>query len=123
LEIYFLIVSSPVLGIVRTIVASEPHSSLWASKTKRFGLPYWALSIFLNVAITVCIVTKLFITRKLLRETMGPEYGRAYTGVAAMLIESAAPYALVGVILLVLYGLGDTAMNLFIPVYCQVQVS
>jgi hypothetical protein len=108
---------------MRTTAAAELQSSLWASKAKRFGLPYWALLIFLNVAITVSIVTKLYLTRKKLRETMGSGYGKTYTGVAAMLVESAAPYAVISIILIVLYGFGDTAMNLFIPVYCQVQVS
>jgi len=116
-----MLITSITLAILRTIAAAQPLSSLWAASAERFGLPYWAISMTLNVVVTVLIIGRLFWARKQLRETMGPSYGTMYTGVAAMLIESAVPYAIISFILIVLYGIGNTANVLFVPLYCQVQ--
>jgi hypothetical protein len=110
------------LAILRTAAAGQPEGSLWAPTVKRFGLPYWALSMTLNLLVTILIVGRIFWARKRLRALLGPNYGKTYTGIAAMLIESAAPYALVSFVLIVLYGIGNIANVLFVPVYCQVQV-
>ena len=41
------------------------------------------------------------------RESMGDENAKLYTGVAAILIESAAPYSIAGLIFLIPYARGN----------------
>jgi len=53
---------------------------------------------------------------------MGDTHGREYTSIAAMLVESALPTALVSLVLIALYAQGNTAMTLFFPLLPQVQV-
>ncbi|KAF4615834.1 hypothetical protein D9613_012372 [Agrocybe pediades] len=115
------LIASTVMSVLRTIAASRPASSLFAQNAVRFGLPYWALSLSLNMLVTLLIVTRLWLARRQVAMFAEPEQLTIYTGVAAMVIESALPYAVVSLILVILYGKGNTAELLFIPLLPHIQ--
>ena len=52
------------------------------------------------------IVLRLTMLARTVRETMGDSAARLYTGVAALMVESAAPYAAMGIMFLIPYALG-----------------
>jgi hypothetical protein len=56
-------------------------------------------------------------------KALGKNHGRLYLGVATILFESSLPYGIVSFILIVLYGIQNTAALLFIPLFEQVEVS
>ncbi|EMD34961.1 hypothetical protein CERSUDRAFT_116481 [Gelatoporia subvermispora B] len=113
--------ASTVLSVLSTFQAALPNSSLWANNTLDFSVPFWSLSMSLNILLTILLVTRLLYMRRRIIATLGRQYGQMYTGIAAMIVESALPYALVSFIFVVLYGLNNTAANLFIPLVSQVQ--
>jgi len=110
------------MGIFRTTAAAQPSSSLIAATAVKFGIPYWSLSMALNIIVTMLIVGRLWYARQRIRKSMGEQHGRTYTGVAALVIESAAPYAIASFILVILYGIKDTGFILLLPTFPQVQV-
>ena len=111
------------MSILRTIAAAQPASSLFSHNAVRFGLPYWALSMSLNILVTTMIVVRLWMARQSIKSVVDREQLSTYTGVSAMLVESALPYAVISLILIILYGRGNTAEILFIPLLPHVQVS
>ncbi|KAF9553477.1 hypothetical protein CPC08DRAFT_645613, partial [Agrocybe pediades] len=111
------LIASTVMSVLRTIAASQPASSLFAQRAVRFGLPYWSLSLSLNMLVTLLIITRLWLARRQVAGFSEPEQLSIYTGIAAMLVESALPY----LILLILYGKGNTAETLFLPLLVHVQ--
>ena len=76
----------------------------------------------LNMLVTTIIIARLLLARRKIRSIMGDRHGREYTSVAAMLVESALPTALISLVLIALYAQGNTAMTLFFPLLPQVQV-
>jgi hypothetical protein len=64
-------------------------------------VPWVSLSVSLNVLVTTLICFRLLRMRSLTREVLAPELSRTYTSVAAMLIESAAPFTALGIGLVV----------------------
>ena len=110
------------MSCLQAIAASQPASSLWAANTVKFGLPYFSLTMTLNMLVTTIIITRLLLARRKIRSIMGDTHGHEYTSVAAMLVESALPTALVSLVLIALYAQGNTAMTLFFPLLPQVQV-
>ena len=76
----------------------------------------------LNMLVTTIIITLLLLARRKIHSIMGDTHGCEYTSVAAMLVESALPMALVSLVLIALYAQGNTAMTLFFPLLPQVQV-
>jgi hypothetical protein len=61
------------------------------------GVPWISLSVGLNILVTSMICFRLLRMRAVLREALAPEMARAYTNIAAMLVESAAPISILGI--------------------------
>ncbi|EMD39076.1 hypothetical protein CERSUDRAFT_47914, partial [Gelatoporia subvermispora B] len=101
--------------------AALPGDSLWSQNTFDFSMLYWSMSMSLNIILTATLVSRLLWMRRQIVQVLGPQHSRTYTSIAAMIVESALPYALVSFVFVVLYGLQDTAFNLFLPVLTQVE--
>ena len=71
------------------------------SGTLRGGIPWVSLSVGLNVVVTSMICFRLLRMRALLRQELGPEMSRMYTNIAAMVVESSAPFSILGIGVLV----------------------
>lgn len=56
------------------------------------------------------------------RSTVGPQYGRTYTSIATMILESALPNALISFVFIVLYATHNPAANLLLPLQVQANV-
>ena len=56
----------------------------------------------LNVIVTSMICFRLLRMRALAREVLTPETSKMYTSIAAMLIESAAPFTILGIVVVVI---------------------
>ena len=113
------------MSIMVIFQASRPNASLWTSTTVQFTLPYFAISISLNVSLTLLLVGRLFHMSYNLRKTMGKnsEHGKAYISIATMLIESAAPYAIAAIVFIITYARNSNVQNLVLPVLAQIMVS
>jgi hypothetical protein len=111
-----------VLGALFVVQAAQPNSSLWAHTTLNFSVPYFSISMGLNVLPTSMLVTRLFHMRHKIVKALGSRHGKTYTNIAAMILESATPYGIISFIFLVLYTTNNTAALLFIPLLVQVQV-
>jgi hypothetical protein len=61
--------------------------------------PFVALSVALNISLTLAIVGRLYYLRKRIA-VLGPEHGKTYTTLASMFFESGALYSIMGIIYL-----------------------
>ncbi|KAJ8519043.1 hypothetical protein ONZ45_g3971 [Pleurotus djamor] len=113
--------ASTALSVCVAIQAAKPHSSLWAGKTFDYGVPFWSISMTLNILLTVLLVARLLYARHKIRSALGPTYGQTYTDIVAITIEAALPYALVCLVFIILYAMKNTAEILFNPMMLQVQ--
>ncbi|CAL1697306.1 unnamed protein product [Somion occarium] len=109
------------MGILTTVQAAEPQSSLWADGTLNFSVPYFSLSMALNIFLTILLVSRLMYMRHKITSTLGAQYGKTYTGIATMVLESALPYGLTSLVFIVLYAIHNTAANLLLPLLVQVE--
>jgi len=93
-----------VLAIIQLVVSGKPGGNFFNGKTIDFGTPYYTLTIVLNIVITTLICLRLFYFSRRIKHILGPDGAKTYTGIAAILIESAAPYSLVGLMFLIPYA-------------------
>ncbi|KAI0362156.1 hypothetical protein OH77DRAFT_25099 [Trametes cingulata] len=114
-------IASIVLSVFTVVAAARPTSSLWAATTLKVALPYWALTMSLNATLSVLLISRLAWLRGKVDAALGADHARVYTSVLAITIESALLYGIVSFIFVVLYGLQNTAENLFIPLLVQVE--
>ncbi|TDL29699.1 hypothetical protein BD410DRAFT_833964 [Rickenella mellea] len=108
------------MSILTIFQSAQPGASLWTHTTVSFAVPYWSLSLSLNLVVTLLITTRLLMMRSKVIEVLGPEHSKTYTSVAAMMIESAAPYSVTGLIFIICYARNSFVQNLVLPVLGQI---
>lgn len=105
------------MAILQIITSAAPNGNFFGDKAISFGTPYYTLSIAVNVLSTSLICGRIFYTTRTMEEALGKENVKVYNGVIAILIESAAPYALIGFMTIIPYGLGEDVSIAFGQVY------
>jgi hypothetical protein len=116
--------SPEAMGIITLYLASQPNSSLWHGITVNFGLPYFTISVGLNVLLTLMISVRLILHSRNIRGAMGSTTGVSslYRTIVTMLIESSALYAVTSLLFIGPYAAHNYASDIFLPILSQVQV-
>jgi hypothetical protein len=112
------------MGIVFIYQTSQPDSSIWNSVAINFGLPYFSISIALNILLTLMIVTRLVLHNRNVRSAMGapPGISGLYMAAVTMLIESSALYAVNSLLFIGPWAATSHAADLFLPILAETQV-
>lgn len=111
------------VGVVFTIQSSTPGSSLYSETAVSFGLPYFVISLSLNIILTILIIARLLTYRRRINAVMGSEHGRDYTSLAALIVESAVLYSVFALAFLITYAINNPINQVFIGLVTPVQVS
>ncbi|KAK1230308.1 hypothetical protein PQX77_006601 [Marasmius sp. AFHP31] len=106
-----------ILSILTTIQLALPDQTNWTP----LSLPVWIVLMILPMWLTALIVGKILYHRHELTKLMGAEAAKVYTGVAAVVIESALPFTVISIILLGLFGDNNVAQNLFVSLMVQIE--
>lgn len=102
-------------SVALIIEIARPQAGLTSKIFVELATVFYALSISLNVIGTIAIISRLVWKRRTIAAVLGREHSKVYTGVVAMLIESAAAYSVVGLIFIGLYFTRNVAYDLVIP--------
>ena len=111
------------MGIVLVYQTSQP-SSIWNSLAATTGIPYFSISVSLNVLLTLMIVTRLILHGRNIQSAMGGpvRVGGLYKTVVTMLIESCALYAVTSLLFIGPWYAKNHASDIFLPILAEVQV-
>lgn len=113
----------PVVSFWLMIGLSMEGKVLRAGISVQLFTSYFSLSIALNILLTLAIVTKLLIVRRRIKHHAADSERLAqYVTVSAMMVESAALYAVCGILFLVPWGLKNTVEQLVLPTLGQAEV-
>ncbi|KAF8573445.1 hypothetical protein K439DRAFT_1375420 [Ramaria rubella] len=115
---YFLFVG---LSILTVFQAAQPTASIWSKSAVVIAIPYWSLSIALNAVVSLLIVCRMLWHRHSIGKTLGPRHSALYTSVAAMFVESAAMYAITGLVYIICFARNSNVQNLVLGILCQVE--
>ena len=113
------------MGIITLYLASQPNSNLWKGIAVNFGLPYFTISVGLNVLLTLMISARLILHSRNVRGAMGSTSGVSslYKAIVTMLIESSSLYAVTSILFIAPYAANNYASDIFLPILAEVQVS
>jgi len=116
--------ASVAMGITFVYQTSQPNSSVWNATAIDFGLPYFSISLSLNIILTILIVTRLVLHSRNVRAAMGAPGGAAglYKAIVTMLIESCALYAVNSILFVAPWGAGSHVADIFLPILAETQV-
>ena len=112
------------MGVTFIYQTSQPDNSVWSTTAVNFGLPYFSISIALNILLTLMIVVRLVLHSRNIRAAMGAPAGISglYTAIVTMLIESSALYAVNSLLFIGPWGAGNHAADIFLPILAETQV-
>ena len=112
------------MGIMFIYQTAQPNGSVWNTDAVNFGLPYFLLSLPLNILITLMIVVRLVVHSRRTRNATGSlaTISKLYRTVATMLIESSALYALSSFLVVGPLIAKSCATNMFLPILAETQV-
>jgi hypothetical protein len=104
---------------------SETHYSIWNSTIINVGIPYFSISVALNVILTLMIVTRLVLLSRNVRNTMNSpvKISGLYRAVVTMLVESCALYAVSFLLFIGAWAGSSPLQFVFYPILTQTQVS
>ena len=89
-----------------------------------FGVPYYSISLSLNVILTLMIVGRLILHSRKFQSAIGTtaKTGGLYKAIVTMLIESCALYAITYLLFMAPWAAGSSVGNAFFPILAEVQV-
>ncbi|KAJ7265033.1 hypothetical protein C8J57DRAFT_1622009, partial [Mycena rebaudengoi] len=82
-----------------------------------FGIPWLVLTIVFNILVTDMIGFRLISLSRSMRNVLSKERADVYVGITAILVESAAPFTLLGIAYLVTYIRNDPEVLAFADVW------
>ncbi|KAF8575672.1 hypothetical protein K439DRAFT_725252 [Ramaria rubella] len=103
------------LSMLTVFQSAQPTASIWSKSAMVIAIPYWSLSIALNAVVSLLIVCRM------LWHFIGPQHSALYTSVAAMFVESAAKYAITGLVYIICFARNSNVQNLVLGILCQVE--
>ncbi|KZT23141.1 hypothetical protein NEOLEDRAFT_1157435 [Neolentinus lepideus HHB14362 ss-1] len=84
-------------------------------------LAYLSISVSLNVVYTLLVVVRLLVMRSQVRSVLSDEHSKTYTSIAAMIIESASMYTVLGILFIASFAKGSNLSNLIFLSISHVQ--
>lgn len=110
------------MGILFAVETASP-AGLFGSVTASFAIPYFAMSLALNVLLTAMIAGRIWYYQKSVESAVGSEYAIHYTSVTTMFVESAAIYTVVSLLLLATFTVGNPINQIWLGIAPSVQVT
>ncbi|KAE9388828.1 hypothetical protein BT96DRAFT_1003812 [Gymnopus androsaceus JB14] len=107
-----MLVGSLVLAILFALQTTGP-AGLFASITAVFATPYFALSMVLNMVVTLLIVIRIWMYK---RQGKTTEHERSGISVNTIFIESAALYSVVSMLVVVTFAIGHPISQIWLGI-------
>ncbi|EMD38010.1 hypothetical protein CERSUDRAFT_104641 [Gelatoporia subvermispora B] len=104
------------VGITLLVATTQPGASFGAEQVISLGTAFWSISVAIETCASLLIAMRLIIHRKQI-QVLGDNHGKPYMSVAAIFIESAAAYAICGLVYIACYVRQVPASDFFATLF------
>ena len=111
------------MGTLWTLQSSQPGLSFYSALPMAYGTSYYAISLGVNIVMTIFIVLRLLQYRRTVMSALPAEYAKHYLSIATVLIESAALYSVFALMFLVTYAVNNPINQVVLGIAQATQVS
>jgi hypothetical protein len=118
-------ITDTAMGIMLLDQTAQAHDEFWTSVPADFGVPYFSISLVLNVLLTLMIIIRLIRHSKSVRNAMGAQAAGVtglYKIIITMFIESSALYTTSYLLFIGPWGATNYAEYIFYPALANIQV-
>lgn len=110
------------MAVMMVIESAMPMSDIWQGLAAQFGISWVALTVSFNIIVTALITSRLLFFHRRVRSVLTREQRSTYTGIVAILVESALPFTVLGISYLVTYIQGVPSATALAAVWGTVVV-
>lgn len=114
--------SSIALGTIWTLQSTMPGLSMYAPNPLAWGTSYYAVSLGINILLTILIIVRLLMYRRTVMATLPAEHAKHYVSLATVIVESAALYSVAAVLFLITYAVNNPSNQVFLGIASAAQV-
>ena len=111
------------MGVLWTLQSSQPGLSFYSALPMAYGTSYYAISLSINIVLTILITIRLLQYRRTVMASMPEEHARHYLSLATVLVESAALYSVFALLFLITYAANNPTNQAWLGVAQAAQVS
>ncbi|KAF7362401.1 hypothetical protein MVEN_00587300 [Mycena venus] len=111
-----LVLASFVMGTLWTLQSSQPTLSMYSVQPLAYGTSYYAISLSLNIILTLLIIGRLLLYRRSLLKDLPVAYGAHYISLITIVVESAALYTVFAILFLITYALNNPTNQVWLAV-------
>ncbi|KAG9218943.1 hypothetical protein CCMSSC00406_0000943 [Pleurotus cornucopiae] len=116
-----LLLASFVMGTLWTLQSSQPGLSLYSKLPLAYGTSYYAISLSVNIILTILITFRLLLYRHRIKESLPEEHAKHYVSLLTIIIESAALYSLFSILFLITYAVNNPTNQIFLGMASSAQ--
>lgn len=109
-----VLIGSFVVGVLWAHISSQPGLSLYSNVPIIYGTCYYALSLGVNVMLTVLIAARLLAYRRKVVSVLAADHGSYYLSLASIFVESAALYTVCALLFLITYAVDSPINQVFL---------
>ncbi|KAF7356717.1 hypothetical protein MVEN_01006500 [Mycena venus] len=110
------LVASFVMGTLWTLESSQPTLSMYSALPMAYGTAYYAVSLGVNIMLTLLIIGRLVSYRRTLLESLPAELANHYISLATVIVESAALYSIFAILFLITYAINNPTNQVWLAV-------
>ncbi|KAF9269447.1 hypothetical protein L218DRAFT_976554 [Marasmius fiardii PR-910] len=116
-----ILAASFVMGVLWTLQSTHPGLSMYSALPLAFGTSYYAISLGVNIIVTILITIRLLLYRKHSQASLSDDQSCGYLSLATIFIESAALYSVCALVFLILYAVNNPANQIMFGVASSAQ--
>lgn len=116
--------ASTAMEIIAVFETIKPGAVFFTTVTQSFTLLWFALSISLNLFLTLLIAGKLIAARNSLRQVLGKAHSQVYTSITAIFVESAMLFSMSSIVVIGSYSINSPFQNVALAIHsCVMSIS
>ncbi|KAK7468587.1 hypothetical protein VKT23_003091 [Stygiomarasmius scandens] len=105
------------MAILLIFESAQPGANFFQGHAVDFGVPYAALTISMNIIVTILICIRLLSFRNQVLQVLGHEHAKMYSSVMSVMIESALPFTVFGIAYVISYARHSPTSIAFVQVW------
>ncbi|KAG6884686.1 hypothetical protein C0993_008937 [Termitomyces sp. T159_Od127] len=104
------------MGTLWTLQSSQPGLSLYSALPVAYGTSYYAISLGVNIILTVLIAFRLLVYRRTVLRTLPEDHGKEYVSLLTIVVESASLYSVFALTFLITYAINTPVNSVFLTI-------
>jgi len=112
-----ILLTSTVLSVLATVESALPNAAIFTGRALSFTIPWIALTVTFNVVVTALICGRITMAYVAVKKFGRNEAARERWGIVAILIESALPFSVLGIVVAVIFGKQSQTVSAFADVW------